>query len=893
MSQSTENILYVGHNIQLATTMLEQFSPNSSLSNYKIYHLEQVDDIQTSLTERIYSHLICELPFSRYLANKIAVDFPSLKTNYLRPFDFPKATELATVMDGLLSDEVKATLEHLSVPIYFKNKQGLFIACNSYFLHLFGLTSSQVIGKKEIDGFCSCINKSFIEDSQESESGQKVLVHECQLEDLTGELSDFVFRKEIVANGDIEIGMVFDVTEMNKTKLLLEKERVMLRATIDSSEDIIIFKGLDNLFSGCNKQFEKLVGRCESEIIGKTDKELFELAQGEVNTLQDQSVMANNMPCTASHYLTAHDGSRHFIEMKKVPLLSQAGKVQGMIGIGHDITERYKMKKRLKITETVFENSKENIIVTDNLGTIISTNKTCCLTSGYSEEELIGFSVNIFKSVNHEQIEKGIKENKTWQGKVTYVRKNGEMHYAWCEVKVVEYSQLNVGNRIYSLIDLSCAEGLGERVQFLAKSDPLTGLFNRIALYARLEDAISRAGHKQVAMAVVFVDINNFQAINDKYGYNCGDKFLKAVAKRLVGCVSEKDTVARFGDDQFVFIIDELANEQDAAIVSQKIASQFSDSFIIDEFSEHLSAAIGIAMSPDDGENVDMLIENAEKAMKRGKSEKVTSYNFYTEELTAYSSQQFAFENELKQALQEDQFELHFQPQYDLNKRQTVAMEALLHWNHPSKGKLPLDDFFVVAANSGLLVLIGLQIFRKAAMQAVSWNRTKIKFGRIVINFSIEQLENTSLLADLQSILLETKCSHQWLEFSVDEVVFDALSSTMYSNLLGIRKLGIALTVNNLGENRTVLHLLEQLQIEKFKVSNYYTGSAYSHVLNDGLINAVLGLGRSLGVSIVSDSLSDRSNDPYLKDIDFDLHQKQEKTMKASEATFYLHCKKR
>jgi len=592
-----------------------------------------------------------------------------------------------------------------------------------------------------------------------------------------------------------------------------------------------------------------------------------------------------------------------------------------------NITDRKLAEDKLKLAANIFTHSLECIIISDENGDIVEANKACCDTTGYSKEELLQSNVSIFASSEYENIEAALQNNKSWQGDMAYRTKSGEIHYSWSEIYVVELEEKGIIRRIASFIDLNQSKRVETKIQFLSKYDPLTGVFNRVALFNRLEEAIARATFNQRMMAVLLVDINGFKALNERHGHNAGDMALKQIADRLKSCVSEKDTVARFGDDEFVIIVDELVNEQDAADVAQNIAAQFESKFEIGHSSAHLSAMIGIALCPDDGTDSDTLLGNAEKAMRRGKSHlntrqesdslsapvpslkrgkqsaNATTYYFYTKKLTHYSRQQAKFTEALKQALAQDQFELYYQPQYDLRKRQIVALEALLCWNHPQRGTLHSDSFISLAEHYGLAVPIGLIMIRKAALQAVIWQKADINFGRIAINLTDEQLSQFSFIGDLQTILLETKCSREWLEFEIDEVIFKSVNPTVYENLINLSKMGIALTVDKFGEDRPLFRLFEQLTIDKFKISPHFTEEKDADFVNSALQDGLLVLSRSLGVTVVSNSLANNNDgEPAIPNKIADKisdkcepagQQSCSKAMKASEITFYLRCHKR
>ncbi|PKH03853.1 diguanylate cyclase [Psychromonas sp. MB-3u-54] len=647
-----------------------------------------------------------------------------------------------------------------------------------------------------------------------------------------------------------------------------------------------------------------------------------------------------------SNYLTAQhrDNFNRFLTkafagagIQSFEVLAQVGKHKRWLGIEAnlgitetdclaaviDITDRKLADEKIKLAANIFTHTLECIFICDENGYILEANKACCDATGYSKEELLQSHVSIFASSERDSIEAASQKNNSWHGSLSYRTKSGEIHYSWTDVYVIELEEKGVHRRISSFLDLNQNKRVEPKIQFLSKYDPLTGVFNRIALFNRLEEVIARATFNQRMMGVLLVDINGFKVINEQYGQNAGDMALQQIAERLKSCISEKDTVARFGGDEFVIIVDELLNEQDVADVAQSIAVQFERHFEIGHLSIPLSATVGIALCPDDGNDIDTLLGNAEKAMQRGKSHlhvtregdsrtapapslkrgkqsaNTTTYYFYTKKLTQYSRQQVKFTEALKKALAQDQFELYYQPQYDLSKRQIVALEALLCWNHPQRGALNSDSFISLAEHYDLAVPIGLIMIRKAALQAVTWQKAAINFGRIAINLTDVQLSHFSFIGDLQTILLETKCSIEWLEFGIDEVIFKSDNPTVYENLINLSKMGIALTVDKFGADRPLFRLFDQLTIDKFKISPHSTEERHVDFVNRAQQDGLLVLSRSLGVTVVSDSLANSMDGepaiPNKRSNKFEPvgQQLHSKAMKASEITFYLRCHKR
>ncbi|WP_415231036.1 diguanylate cyclase domain-containing protein [Psychromonas sp.] len=897
MSNSIRNVLHLGDNAPLVDALLSSIAGAEKADNYHVFHLVNVEPLYLTLSENSFSHLISEFPLNADLKDKIKADFPLLNTTYLNTEVALKRSALSIDVENVFTDEVQVVLESLSIPVYFKNKQAQYLACNRHFSKLFGLTPDQVTGKKYTD-----ISDSFSSfdididkiDRQMCIDHQAALL-ECRGGNISGEQRDFLLHKECAANGEMQIGLIFDITELNNSKYLLEKERLMLRTTANIFQDMIFIKDLESRVLGCNNAFEKFVGYSEKEILGKNAYAFFVFKQAMESIEEDQRIIKTSQVNIKEVFTTDCNGELQFLEVKKVPLRDKQGNVQGVIAVGRNMSEQLKMQKRLKISDTAFENGKENMFVTDNTGNIIAANRACCETTGYSKDELLQSHVSIFATNQLENIATALLSTKSWQGDLTYHVKNGEIHFAWAEIYIVEHQELEAVSRICAWTDLRQSENVEPKIKFLSKQDPLTGLRNRINLFSRLEDIITSANYQRSAVAVILVDVDDFKGINDTHGHNAGDQVLKEVAERLRSCVSEKETLGRFANDQFIIIIDELANEHDAATVAHKIADQFSSAFIIENLHTNLTVKIGISLSPDDGIEVGTLFLNAEKAMKRGKSDKSTAYHFYTIGLNLGLKKEFELEKELKQALLSKQFDLYYQPQYDINKRQIVALEALLRWHHPKRGMLLPERFLSVAEKRNLLVPIGWEMIRKAALQAVSWTKSEIKFGRIAINLFPVHLSQISFIAELQTILKETGCSAGQLELLVDKVILRDASIDILSNLKNVNKMGITLTVTNFGIASNVIDLINHLGIENLKIPEPLIKNGLVSLESDAQLKSVNILVSSLGLSVLSDALEDAEQQDLSSFQSVDsktVNLAQKKAMSASKAAFFLRCNK-
>ncbi len=891
-------VLYIGDNIKLVEALLPI---NSTTSDFSIVHHICANELETMISEDHYHYFICERPVLNSVRKSITEKHPETHCIYLTNEE-PNLKSVnipSPEMMNLVSAEVKSALDYISIPIYYQNSQSIIVYCNTYFSQIFGLLPDDLIGQclQEVlpNGVIDKVNNSTLR----MVNDHQIRLLEFEMRDVTGIKREFLIREEVADDSDLKVGLLFDISEMNTAKATIEKERVMLRATANLSSDLIFFKDLESRFIGCNKQFEEFVGCPEADILGKKDDQLFEINQARMCQAQDTQVIENNEIYVNNEYLTYNNGEEHYIFMQKVPLKDKDGKVQGLIAIGRDITEKSIIKRQLKLANAVFENSRDGILVTDNTGLIITANDACLDIAGYSKAELLNQKIASFAYGRDYRrlfinIERALLSHGKWQGDVNFYTKQGDLGYFWLEVYQIKHNETEIDNRVYSFTDLTQNKYNEEKIQYLSKHDSLTGLNNRIALFNHLETAIARSNHKQIPIGILFIEIKGIKTINERYGHNQGDLVFRDVAKRLKQSASDKDFIARIGDDQFVLVIEELDNEQVVALIARQIAQQFSETITIEGVAVDLSLSIGISICPDDGIELDTVLSNAETAMLRSKQDKSSAYHFYTNELTVNSTHQLARENELKLALVEDQFEVYYQPQYDLNKRQIVAIECMLRWHHPEQGVLLPERFLMLAEQSGILIELGIKMFTKAAKQAAKWHASGINFGRIALPLSKLELSQLSLIASIQKVLLNTGAKANWFEFEIEESLFSNDLYRVQENLLNLSRLGIALTVEGFGAERSVLYSIDKLNIDKFKISKHFIQGVPGFLAGEAMLKSVFVLANSLGIDVVGETIE---NDPCLTSGDKILTQdkwnNQKEVMTAAEATFYLRCNKR
>lgn len=301
-----------------------------------------------------------------------------------------------------------------------------------------------------------------------------------------------------------------------------------------------------------------------------------------------------------------------------------------------------------------------------------------------------------------------------------------------------------------------------ERLQFLAHHDPLTKLPNRLLFSARLEHALQHAHRQNELVAVMFLDLDNFKQINDGLGHPVGDKVLQKVARRLSAIMRDEDTVARMGGDEFALVLGDISDSMGASQVASKVLSVFEAPLEIDHHRLYVTSTLGISLYPSDGENVATLLKNAHTAMYHAKEEGKNQFCFYTDDLNSEALEKLNLENDLREALNNDEFEVYYQPQYELSSGRLTGAEALIRWNHKELGLVPPDEFIPMAESNGLIIPIGRWIMKQACSQVKTWQEAGFDIDRIGVNVAGQQIQNSDIVETVKDVLKETKLEPAW-----------------------------------------------------------------------------------------------------------------------------------
>jgi len=416
---------------------------------------------------------------------------------------------------------------------------------------------------------------------------------------------------------------------------------------------------------------------------------------------------------------------------------------------------------------------------------------------------------------------------------------------------------------------LQLTEQLKERelqLQHQAGHDALTGLPNRLLFTDRLSQAMQRAHRDRRELALLFLDLDRFKDINDSLGHAVGDEILRQVAQRLCAQVREGDTVARLGGDEFTIVLGDLLRGGDAGLVARKLLNACDQPFAVNGQTLFVTASVGISLYPQDGTDIDTLVRNADAAMYQAKAQGRATFRFYTADLTAHALAQVSLEATLRQALANDEFSLHYQPQHDLETGRILGCEALIRWHRPALGIVEPDDFIHLAESTGLIVPISAWVLRTAATQMNTWQaQGLLTRGTVSVNLSSRDIQNPNLTETVVAILDQVGLDPHALAVEITETWIIAHPESAAFNILRLQTLGIDVGIDDFGVGYSSLTSLKRLAVRVIKIDRSCVAGLPDDAAGCAIARAVIALGGALGLKVVAEGVKTQAQADFLK----------------------------
>jgi len=549
-----------------------------------------------------------------------------------------------------------------------------------------------------------------------------------------------------------------------------------------------------------------------------------------------------------------------------------------------NITARKLAEDELRLTQLVFANSSEGILVTDSKGTIESINPAFTTTTGYSLEEVVGKTPALLKSPRqpaafYKNMWQILIKDGHWQGEIWNQNKNGDIFPQWLSINATKDDEGKTTHYVALYTDISEIKLAEDRLFHIAHHDALTGLPNRTLFQDRLSLAITQAKRNKSMVAVMFLDLDHFKRINDTLGHDLGDQLLQTMAARIQSCVREGDSVARMGGDEFTVILPNIKQMENAMAVAQKIIAAMTSPFTLGKNELRCSTSIGIALYPKDGEDINTLIKCADTAMYSTKKSGRNGFHFYTEDMNLLVQEHLAIENGLRKALAKPEFFLCYQPQVDLKTGKIVGTEALIRWRRKNGEVVDPAQFIPVAEECGLIVPIGEWVLITACTQAKAWLDAGLPPIRMAVNISARQFQQKGLVEMVTNTLRATGLPPHLLEVEITESLLMENIEETRNKLDLLHDMGISLALDDFGTGYSSLSYLKRLPIHIVKIDRSFIMDT-PHDLDDvEITRAIISMSHNLNLKVVAEGIETEAQNNFLQQAGCDFGQG------------YLHCK--
>jgi len=531
------------------------------------------------------------------------------------------------------------------------------------------------------------------------------------------------------------------------------------------------------------------------------------------------------------------------------------------------------------LSDKVFSYTNQAILITDANQVIVQCNQAFTRLTGYGLDEVVGKSPGILESGRHdarffEEMQAELDKTGHWEGEIWDRRKDGSIYPKWLSINsVIDPVSKLLTHYIGIFTDITERKKSEEEVRHIAFHDALTDLPNRMLFHDRLEHAISDAEREKTMVALMFLDLDRFKIVNDTLGHHIGDLLLQEVAERLKQNIRASDTVARLGGDEFVIILPDIHRARDVSKVARKVLESLNRAIVIDDNELYTTPSIGISLYPTDGQNVEGLMQSADTAMYTVKEAGKNNFQYFTQSMTQAAQQRAKLEKDLRIAIEQKEFELHYQPKIKTNPLRVVGCEALLRWKHPEQGYIPPDIFIPVAEDAGLIVQIGDWILEAAAQQIVSWRSKGMPDINVAINLSPVQFKDAMLANKIQDYINTSILDKEMVEFEITENILMDNVQASSEGLLTLKKLGVSLAIDDFGTGYSSLSYLKSFDIDSLKIDRSFVNDIHTESDSAEIVSAVISLAHNLGLIVVAEGVETEEQLLFLSDLQCDIFQ--------------------
>lgn len=659
-----------------------------------------------------------------------------------------------------------------------------------------------------------------------------------------------------------------DLDRLNDGNEAVISEAKLLNTIINQISDLVYAKDTDGFFLVGSDALARYYGlESAQELIGKTVFDVRGAAEAQRITAREQAIMAGgDSLINMEEELIDANGVSKWIQISKVAMKDENGKIIGLIGMAADITERKNNERVLDAERLLFraliDQVPDYLLIKDTESRFVVANRALAADLGLEPEKLIGKTDFVF---HEEKLARKFYEDEQ------EIIRTGEPHFD-LEDMIVDHSGAKKWfsaskvplrddeNQIIGIVgvcrDVTEHKKNAERIHFMAMHDALTHLPNRTLLVERLENGIAQAEQSQGQLTVLFIDLDNFKNVNDSLGHNAGDALIKAVADRLISSVRPSDTVARLGGDEFVvLLIDEDKQISDVAPIIDRICAAVSEPFVIEGQQISVTSSIGSATFPKDGTDSTTLLMNADIAMYQAKERGRDNIAIYTHGMDDESRERRLLQEGLKKALANNEISLVYQPQVELETGRIFAVEALARWHSPELGSVSPAKFIPLAEDNGLIVPIGDWVLREACRQNMAWQDQGMAPITVCVNVSTRQIREPDWVQRVANILRETGMDAQYLELEITESMLMSDVEQAIKMMRELREIGVNFAIDDFGTGYSSLSALKSYPVTRLKLDRSFISDLENNTDEKHIAEAIISLGQKLNMRVIAEGV--------------------------------------
>ena len=658
-----------------------------------------------------------------------------------------------------------------------------------------------------------------------------------------------------------------DISESKHFEIELRK----LYRALEQSPAAVLITDFDGNIEYVNPKFEETTGYTAAEAVGQNPRILKSGDKSPEEYKELWDTIKSGRTWRGQFHNKRKDGKIYWESASISPVRDESGKITHFIAVKEDITARKRAEEQLRMNATVFETTNEGIMVTDESNRIVTVNPAFTRITGYEPEEVIGRKPSVLSSGRHDrafyqEMWESLKKRGFWSGEIWNRRKDGSVYPEWLSIAAIHDSDHPHQEYVAIFSDITRRKQDEAQIERQANFDALTDLPNRSLFADRLAHSLTSARREHWLVALLFIDLDHFKSINDTLGHVVGDQLLQQVAQRLRNCVRESDTVARFGGDEFVILLDDIKKASTAAKTAKKIITALQTPFELNGHEGYIGASIGITLFPADGQDGNTLLRNADMAMYRAKDAGRNNYQFFTASMNQQMRDRAALEQDLRLALKRGQLFLRYQPIVDFKAGRITGVEVLLRWHHPERGLVSPNRFIPLAEDMGLIGPMGTWVLERACTQAARWQEEGLDL-HININLSSRQLALGLTPTYIADLLKKQGFSPNHLVLEITESLMLDRNAASLNWIRALKELGVRFAVDDFGTGYSSLSYLKRFPIDILKIDRSFVQDLPEEQHDVSLVKAILALAHSFGLEVVAEGIETPAQLQFLRKI--------------------------